>query len=158
MRLMSRGSGCASAFAPGAILGVYNSEMAALFIVMPRRCSSSRKSMNLSLPASFWLMKPLCAMRPSDKVVFPWSTCARTQMFLMFSGRLCSPERRSTALSMASRAHSFLALVNRRYRRRTPESGAAPDRDANTHQSGDPRDSKFGPPSELCTRYPGTAR
>ena len=99
MRFISSGSGAFSP-PPTGSFGVYRSDMAADFIVMPRRCSSSRKSMNRSFPASFWLMKPLCAMRPSDRVVFPWSTCARTHMFLTFSRYFCIPARRSTAFSI----------------------------------------------------------
>ena len=34
-------------------------------------------------------MRPFDAMRWSDMVVFPWSTCARMQMFLM---RSCTAE------------------------------------------------------------------
>ena len=52
MRLISNGSGCASSPLT-AHFGVYNRDIAALFMVIPRRCSSSRKSMNLNFPASF---------------------------------------------------------------------------------------------------------
>ena len=128
MRLIRRGSGSASAAAFGAVLGVYKSEMAALFIVIPRRCSSSRKSMNRSFPASFWLMKPLCAMRPSLRVVFPWSTCARTHMLRMFSLRLCRLESRSTARSIST--CPLLSSLTAEARRRAS---------TNAHRVNDPR-------------------
>mmetsp|Transcript_42535 Transcript_42535/g.49670 ORF Transcript_42535/g.49670 Transcript_42535/m.49670 type:complete len:208 (-) Transcript_42535:37-660(-) len=67
----------------------WNSVMEEAFIVICRICSSSRESMYFSFPASFWLMIWLFEISESDNVVFPWSTWARMQMFLIISGSFC---------------------------------------------------------------------
>ena len=50
---------------------VYCNAIEADFMVIPRLCSSSRKSIIRKLPACFWLMKPLCEIRQSVSVVLP---------------------------------------------------------------------------------------
>ena len=54
-----------------AVRGVYSKFIPALFIVIPRRCSSSRKSINRINPACLAVMNPLCAINESLSVVFP---------------------------------------------------------------------------------------
>ena len=56
------------------------------FIVIILCCSSSLESRYLSVPASLGLIMALDAMRESERLVLPWSTCARMQMFLILSG------------------------------------------------------------------------
>ena len=53
-------------------------------IVMQRSCSSFRVSVNLVSPARDEAMMPALLTRESVSVDLPWSTCAITDMFLMF--------------------------------------------------------------------------
>ena len=64
-----------------------NREMEDAFIVMHLYCSSSLESRYLSCPANLLFMMWFELMRESLRVVFPWSTCARMQMFLTRSGQ-----------------------------------------------------------------------
>ena len=57
--------------------------------VMPLSFSSSPESINLSSTTSFSLNEPLCFIRLSIMVVFPWSTCAMMVMFLMLLLIIC---------------------------------------------------------------------
>lgn len=54
--------------------------------MMARLCSSRRESMYRSRPASLGWIMPLSEpeIRWSQRVVLPWSTCARMHMFRSF--------------------------------------------------------------------------
>ena len=88
------GGGAAAAPSPSAPAGAppprrssswNKSEMADECIVMPRCCSSSVLSKNRILPANLGEMTPLEHTNESDKVVLPWSTCAKMQKLRMRS-------------------------------------------------------------------------
>ena len=92
---------------------VYCNAIEADFMVIPRLCSCSRKSIIRKLPACFLLMKPLWEIRQSVNVVLPWSTCAKTHMFRICSVDFCFSARISTALSI------FLSFLLSLLRRKT---------------------------------------
>lgn len=69
-------------------------------MVIPLSFSSSLVSMYLASPADLEAIIPALATKESDKVDFPWSTWAMTDMFLMFPG-----------LSMISLIYSILKLT-----------------------------------------------
>lgn len=58
-------------------------------MVMPLSCSSSLESKYLTLPAIRCDMIPFVAKRESLKDVFPWSTCAKIQIFRTLAVELC---------------------------------------------------------------------
>lgn len=84
-RILAWPSGLESKAPPPPPPGTCTSVMELLFMVMPRTCSSSRESRNRSSPARRGWIRPLLAIRWSDSVVLPWSTCASTHTFLMRS-------------------------------------------------------------------------
>ena len=60
-------------------------------IVIPLSFSNSPESINLSSTTSFSLNDPLCFIKLSIKVVFPWSTWAIIVMFLILLLIKCRP-------------------------------------------------------------------
>ena len=61
--------------------GTYSNDIELDFMVMPLACSSSLLSRYRISPTSLGWIKPFEAMRWSERVVLPWSTCAKMQMF-----------------------------------------------------------------------------